>query len=48
MQAREELQRDGRWSALRADLAKVLERHNSSGDRTLIFAGEYLTAVAES
>jgi SAM-dependent methyltransferase len=44
VQAREELERHGRWSALRADLAEVLERHNTSRDRTLVFSGEYLTA----
>ena len=48
VQAREELERHGRWSALRADLAEVLERHNTSGDRTLVFTGEYLTVVGEA
>ena len=48
VQAREELERHGRWSALRAGLAEVLERHNTSRDRTLVFSGEYLAAVGES
>ncbi len=48
VQAREELERHGRWSALRADLAEVLERHNTGRDRTLAFSGEYLTAIGSS
>jgi SAM-dependent methyltransferase len=46
--ARQELERDGRWSALRADLGEVLERLNTSRDSTLVFSSEYLTAVGES
>ena len=45
VQAREQLEPQGLWGALRAGLAEVLERHDESRDGTLAFAGEYLTVV---
>jgi SAM-dependent methyltransferase len=48
VQAREQLQLQGRWSALRVDLAEVLQRHNGSSDGTLAFSGDYLTVVGET
>jgi SAM-dependent methyltransferase len=43
-QAREQLEA-GRWSALRGDLAAVLERHNTSAGGTLAFGADYLTVI---
>lgn len=48
VQAREQLQPQGRWSALRSDLATVLARHTSTSDGTLTFSSEYLTVVGEA
>ena len=48
VQAREQLERHGRWAALRTDLAEVLERRNSARDGTLAFSGEYTTVVGKA
>lgn len=48
VQAREQLEPDGRWAALREDLADVLQRHNRARDGTLAFGAEYLTVIASS
>ena len=45
IKARELLEAESRWPALRNDLAAVLERHNTATDGTLAYAGEYLTVV---
>lgn len=45
--ARELLEPQGRWPALRADLAAVLQRHNTATGRNLVYSGEYLVALGE-
>jgi SAM-dependent methyltransferase len=45
VEAKELLEPQGRWTALRAELADVLERHNSSADGRLSYAGAYLVVV---
>ncbi len=45
IKARELLEAESRWRALRTDLAAVLDRHNTATDGTLAYAGEYLTVV---
>jgi SAM-dependent methyltransferase len=47
VQAREQLEPD-RWSALRGELAAVLERRGSSREGRLVLGGEYLTTVGDS
>jgi SAM-dependent methyltransferase len=42
VKARERLEPEGRWAALRNDLAALFERHNQSEDGRVSFAGEYL------
>jgi SAM-dependent methyltransferase len=44
---KELLERQDRWAALRADLAGVLEQHNTSTDRDLVYSGEYLVVVGK-
>jgi SAM-dependent methyltransferase len=45
VKARERLEPEGRWPALREDLAKLFERHNQARDGSLAFPGEYLVAI---
>lgn len=45
MDARETLEPQGRWPLLRADLAGVLERHNTSAGAGLAYSGEYLVVI---
>lgn len=45
--AREQLEPEGRWPALRDDLARMFERHDASVGTApgIVFSGEYLVAV---
>jgi hypothetical protein len=45
VRAREALEPDGRWPALRDDMAATFARHNVADDDTLAFAAEYLAVV---
>lgn len=45
MAAREQAEPQGRWPALRAELAATLERHDSGARDGLVYAGEYLTVA---
>ena len=42
VKARERLEPEGRWPALREDLARLFTRHNRATDGSLAFPGEYL------
>jgi SAM-dependent methyltransferase len=44
--ARERLEPEGRWDALRDDLAAMFKRHSQTADGSVSFAGEYLVAIA--
>ena len=46
VKARELLEPQGRWPALREDLAAMFERHNQSENGGVSFAGEYLVVTA--
>jgi SAM-dependent methyltransferase len=48
VKARELLEREGCWGALRQDLAAMFERHNRSEDDGVSFAGEYLVLIART
>ncbi|HEX6987790.1 MAG TPA: class I SAM-dependent methyltransferase, partial [Planctomycetaceae bacterium] len=45
VKARERTEAEGRWPALRKDLAELFARHNQATDGSLVFPGEYLVAV---
>ncbi len=45
--ARKLLAPQGRWTAVRAELAGELERHNTSSDGKLAYTGDYLVVVGE-
>lgn len=47
IKARELTEPDGRWPALRAELAAVLERRNTAKNETLAYPGEYLVVAGE-
>src|SRR5262249_39985956 len=43
--ARELLDVDGRWTALRDDMIKLFERHNTSGGTHVVLPAQYLVAA---
>src|SRR5262249_58751884 len=43
--ARELLEVDGRWTALRDDMIKLFERHNTSGGTHVVLRAQYLVAA---
>jgi 2-polyprenyl-6-methoxyphenol hydroxylase-like FAD-dependent oxidoreductase len=43
--ARALLAADGRWPALRADMIKLFERHNTSGAARVVLPAPYLVAL---
>jgi len=43
--ARELLDADGRWPALRDDMIKLFERHNTSGGTRVVFPAQYLVVL---
>jgi ubiquinone/menaquinone biosynthesis C-methylase UbiE len=45
VKARERLEPEGRWPALREDLAQLFGEHNEATDGSLAYPGEYLAAV---
>lgn len=45
VKARERLERQGRWPALRDELTALLERNNTSRDGGLTYPGEYLVVL---
>jgi SAM-dependent methyltransferase len=47
IKARELTEPEGRWPALRAELAAVLERRNTARDGTLAYGGDYLVVLGE-
>lgn len=46
VKAREQLEPEGRWAALRSDLAALFARHNGSRDGGVSFPAEYLVLTA--
>jgi SAM-dependent methyltransferase len=45
LKARERLTSEGRWDDCRAEMLAMAERHNESGDGSLLMQAEYLVAV---
>jgi len=45
VQARTLLEADGRWPALRDDMIKLFERHNTSGGARVVFPAQYLVVL---
>ena len=45
VEARQLLEPEGRWAALRADLAAALEQHNTATGDGLTYEGEYLVVI---
>jgi SAM-dependent methyltransferase len=43
--ARELLDADGRWPALRDDMTRLFERHNASGGTRVVFPAQYLVVL---
>jgi SAM-dependent methyltransferase len=43
--ARELLDADGRWPALRDDMIRLFERHNTSGGTRVVFPAQYLVVL---
>ncbi len=46
-QARQLLEAEGRWSALREDLTRLFERHNQATDGSLLFPAQYVVVLGE-